>query len=304
MTPKHPVANINHMRRKTLEVRFLDFASDHGEIHAHPFYEIYYFLDGPLEHYVVNGRSYRLRQGDMLLLPPGVPHHPVFSEEGLPYHRYVLWLSEEVLQQMQQLDPELLNVLHLCRETENYRIRCTTPAVRKSFLEYLQAMWQEEQAASTCKYAHLYGLCLNYLTLLNRVLADEHLLTSRHKPDGLQNQVLAYISDNYTKSITLNSVAEHFYTSPSSIEALLTKSVKMPFYRYVTECRIIHAQSLIAGGMPLKEVGLACGYNDYSNFYRAFTREVGISPSQYRRHLPTDQFQISKPRGTGEGGSV
>lgn len=289
-------ANITNMRRRTLEIRYLESNPQEADIHAHPFYEIYYFLEGNLECYVVGGRSYRLRPGDMLILPPGIPHYPVFRREGAPYRRYTLWLSEEILQQMEILDAGLMTAMHQCRDQENYRVRCTVPAVRQSFEKYLQNMWEEEQLDSVCKHANLCGLCLNYLALLNRVLADEHQAVVKRQTDDLLNQVLTYISANYTKSITLNSVAEHFYTSPSHIENLLTKNVKKPFYRYVTECRIIHAQSLIAGGMSLKNVGLACGYNDYSNFYRAFTREVGISPSQYRRHIPTDHFQSTNIR--------
>ena len=286
-----PFAHSPDMRRKTLEVRYLDTVATQEEIHAHPFYEIYYYLEGAVERYVIGGRSYRLRPGDILMLPPGVPHYPVFSQKERPYRRYVLWLSQELMQTMDKLDPDLPAALNLCRDQENYRIRCTLPAVRQSFERYLQTMWEEEQSDSTCRYAHICGLCLNYLALLNRVLADEHLLVVKRQPASLLNQVLAYINANYRNSITLNSVAEHFYTSPSNIESLLTKNVKKPFYRYVTECRIIHAQALIASDVPLKEVGLACGYNDYSNFYRAFTREVGISPSQYRKHAPTDHFQ-------------
>ena len=43
--------------------------------------------------------------------------------------------------------------------------------------------------------------------------------------------------------------------------------------------------------MPLKEVGDTCGYRDYSNFYRAFNREVGISPSRYRLYQPSVYYQ-------------
>ena len=296
MVPNVSPANYNpsqEMSRKTLELRYcLDTESPHVEFHAHPFYEIYYFLEGPMESYVVGGRSYRLRPGDILMMPPGIPHHPIFTEESRPYRRYVLWLSEDQLEQMEHLDSSLLEVLRLCQEQEAYRIRCSTPSASHALESYLSAMWQEEQNASSCKYAYLYGLCLNFLVLLNRIIADEHALVPKYRhTKGLLDKVLAYIHANYAKGITLNSVAEHFFTSPSNIESLLTKKVGKPFYRYVTECRIIHAQALIASGMPLKEVGAACGYNDYSNFYRAFVREVGISPSQYRQHFPTDHFQ-------------
>lgn len=281
------------MTRNTLELRYcLDQESPYVEFHAHPFYEIYYFLEGPMERYVIGGKSYHVRPGDVLMMPPGVAHHPIFNTENRPYRRYVLWLSEEQLEQMERLDPDLTNVLRLCQQQESYRIRCSTPAASQTLESYLLAMWQEEQSSSSCKYAYLYGLCLNFLVLLNRIVADEHAMLPNHRrSNSLLDQLLSYIHANYTSAITLNQVAEHFFTSPSSIELLLTKKVGKPFYRYVTECRIIHAQTLITSGMPLKEVGLACGYNDYSNFYRAFTREVGISPSQYRQHLPTNHFQ-------------
>lgn len=286
------------MTRRTLELRYcVDMESPHVEFHAHPFYEIYYFQEGPMERYVVGGQSYRMRPGDVLIIPPGVAHHPIFTPESKPYRRYALWLSEELLVQMEQLDPGLTNVLHICRQQESYRIRCSTPSANQTLENHLLSMWQEEQNAAPCKHAYLFGLCLNFLVLLNRVIADAHILSHvQHRPGSLLEQVLSYIHANYTSAITLNAVAEHFFTSPSSIELLLTKKVGKPFYRYVTECRIIHAQTLITSGIPLKEVGLACGYNDYSNFYRAFTREVGISPSQYRRHLPTNHFQSTNIR--------
>ena len=281
------------MTRQTVELRYCsDEESHHVAFHAHPFYEIYYFLEGPVERYVVGGKSYRMRPGDILLMPPGISHHPIFSDEKKPYRRYVLWLSEKQLLHMEQLDPGLTEVLRVCQQQEAYRIRCSTPAANQTLKSYLMAMWQEEQNSSSCKDAYLYSLCLNFMVFLNRIVAEEHILLHKHRSSGnLLDKVLSYIHNHYTEQITLNQVAESFFTSASSIELLLTKKVGKPFYRYVTECRIIHAQTLIASGMPLKEVGLACGYNDYSNFYRAFTREVGISPSQYRRHTPTNHFQ-------------
>lgn len=281
------------MSKRRMELRYyLDPEAPECILHAHPFYEIYFFLEGPVERYVVGGRSYRLRSGDILMMPPGVPHHPVFNQEKKPYRRYVLWLDGEQLEDLNRLDSDILSALRLCQEQESYRIRCATPSDRQLMESYLAGMWKEEKSSTVCRQASIYSLCLNFLVILNRTVADEHLISSQYQQsDSLLDNVLAYIRANYTSNITLNSVAEHFFTSPSNIESLLTKRVGKPFYRYVTECRIIRAQALIASGMPLKEVGLACGYNDYSNFYRAFSREVGISPSKYRNHSPTDHFQ-------------
>ena len=281
------------MKCNTFEIfHFRDDSIKEVALHHHDFYEIYFFLEGPVERYVVGGRSYRLRSGDILMMPPGVPHHPVFNQESKPYRRYVLWLDGEQMEELNRLDPDILNALRLCQEQDSYRIRCGTPSDRQMLENQLSGMWKEEQSGSVCAQASIYSMCLNFLVLLNRIVAEEHLISASYQQsDSLLDNVLVYIRNNYTGDISLNSVAEHFFTSPSNIETLLTKRVGKPFYRYVTECRIIRAQSLIASGMPLKEVGHACGYNDYSNFYRAFSREVGISPSKYRQHSPTDHFQ-------------
>lgn len=281
------------MSRRTLELHYnLDLASPHVEFHAHPFYELYFFLEGDLEGYVVGGHSYQLRPGDILMMPPGVPHHPIFLPDAGPYRRYVLWLAAEQLDIMERIDPGLLEVFQRCQQDQTYHIRCTSHTVREQLETYLNNMWQEELGASPCKHACLCSLSLSFLVLLNRVIADEHAIPSPHyQSDTLLDKLIAYINENYASSISLCAVAELFYTSPSNIEQLFSKKLGKPFYLYVTECRIIHAQSLISGGMPLKEVAHACGYNDYSNFYRAFTREVGISPSKFRLMLTPAHFQ-------------
>ncbi len=39
------------------------------------------------------------------------------------------------------------------------------------------------------------------------------------------------------------------------------------------------------GGESLNTIAYQCGFNDYSNFLRSFTRIAGVSPSRYRKQL-------------------
>lgn len=284
------------MIHKTLELRYqLDTEFPHVDFHAHPFYEIYYFLEGPLERYVVGGKSYRLQPGDVLMIPPGIPHLPIFSMESKPYRRYVLWLSGEQIEHMTHLDPSLMNVFQLCQQQKTYRIRSSTPAAGRGLEYYLDVMWQEEKNMFSCKTASLYSLCINFIVLLNRIIADEYaLMPKQPQSENLLEMVLTYIHENYAEDISLNTVANHFFTSSSNIEYLMRRKLGKPFYRYVTECRIIHSQVLIFSGMPLKEVSIACGYSDYSSFFRAFSKEVGVSPNKFRHNCHPDHFGSTK----------
>ena len=46
--------------------------------------------------------------------------------------------------------------------------------------------------------------------------------------------------------------------------------------------RIVLAKNMIMNGTPATEVYERCGFNDYSTFYRAFKRYVGVSPDKFR----------------------
>ena len=75
-----PIPESQHMHRNTLELRFLDNCPPSIQLHAHPFYEIFFFQEGHVDRYVVGSKSYHIRPGDVLMLPPGIPHHPVFRQ--------------------------------------------------------------------------------------------------------------------------------------------------------------------------------------------------------------------------------
>ncbi len=60
--------------------------------HTHPYYEIYFFLNGDVT-YEVDGNRYELQYGDYLMIPPETRHHPIFHSTGQDYRRFVLWIS-------------------------------------------------------------------------------------------------------------------------------------------------------------------------------------------------------------------
>ncbi len=51
--------------------------------------------------------------------------------------------------------------------------------------------------------------------------------------------------------------------------------------KYITTKRITISKSLLSQGYSVNEACEACGFNDYSNYLKAFTKAVGISPKKY-----------------------
>ena len=52
------------------------------------YYEFYFFLEGNVT-YEIADKCYVLEYGDYLLIPPGLPHRPVFGDHEGSYRRFV-----------------------------------------------------------------------------------------------------------------------------------------------------------------------------------------------------------------------
>ena len=92
-----------------------------------------------------------------------------------------------------------------------------------------------------------------------------------------------YVDTHLAEKITLEDIARKFLVSQSTISQTFRQKMGISFYRYVTQRRLIAAKTEILAGCQLESLYETMGFSDYSTFYRAFRREYGISPSQYRK---------------------
>lgn len=89
------------------------------------------------------------------------------------------------------------------------------------------------------------------------------------------------MNQNLTQELTIQNLASHFYLSPSYLCKIFKSETGTTINRYITAKRITHAKALLAEGYSVTDVCPMCGFNDYSNFLKAFTKAVGISPKKY-----------------------
>jgi YesN/AraC family two-component response regulator len=99
----------------------------------------------------------------------------------------------------------------------------------------------------------------------------------------LLDDVLRYIEGHISEKITLKDTAHYFLVSESTISKLFQAKMDISFYHCVTQRRLIAAKTLIIDGVKLDDIPNLIGYVDYSTFYRAFHKEYGISPRDFRK---------------------
>lgn len=244
------------------------------QLHSHSFYEVLYICSGTVQ-YLIGTERYRLQQGDVILVPPGISHRPMAIEASAsPYRRYVLWLSPEFVRIIAPFFPRegftcpsLLRTAGTKWNTLGARFRA---GIREA--ERKKPGWQ----------AALYANTVELLVQFYRVVLNEHSHAPASEKPELLDQILAYVEENLNSKITLTETARSFYVSESTISSLFRREMGVSFHRCITQRRLIAAKNLILGGCAMDAVAETAGFNDYSAFYRAFRSEFGISPRQFR----------------------
>lgn len=265
------------MRRDSFEVFHYRQPRPAGvEVHHHDFYEVYFLLGGEVE-YWVDGRILKMAPGDLLLINPMELHRPVLTENNRIYERIVIWINKEYLEKLSDgclcdcFDPGHPSHTHLIHLTASERTGVTA---------LLSELVRESYSQDYGSQISAYGLFLQFMVRLNRLARHTGKSEEAGAQSALVQQVLDYIGDHLSQSMSLETLADRFFVSKYYLSHTFSAEVGVSLYRYIMLRRLLLARQLLNQGMPAGQVSVSCGFADYTSFYRAFKSEYGISPKE------------------------
>lgn len=126
------------------------------------------------------------------------------------------------------------------------------------------------------------GVCLQAQKLLEYYLAD--ITGQSEQPNnGKVQEIKIIIRRDYKKNLTLESISNSVFLSPSYATRLFKKIQGCSIMEYLTKTRLDEAKRLLCNPLYLvEEIATNVGYTDASYFAKVFRRSEGVTPTQYR----------------------
>lgn len=225
---------------------------------------------------ILHGKKREVIAGQLVLIPPGVPHR-YEADSTLPWNIYWLHFAGD----------QATEYAELLRSDENQ------PVMQIADPDELVRQFENLYSSVVSAFSDP-ALIQASVELAKTLSLVNHLRTGRHKKSQQSEQrilkSIEYITHRYEQPHTLEELARQANLSIPHYVTLFRQQTGTSPLRYLTRVRLRHACELLdMTDQPVSEIAHAVGYEDAFYFSRLFRKNIGHSPSNYRK-LNMDSF--------------
>ena len=137
------------------------------------------------------------------------------------------------------------------------------------------------------------------------MLSEILILLSSSSPDRssmqgepLGLQVIRYLNAHLTDEISLDGLARRFFVSKFYLCRSFREHNGVSVLHYLTEKRVVLAKLLLEQGETAVSAASKAGFGDYSSFYRAYRKVLGVSPKENKVRARESAEQGEREDGT------
>ncbi len=265
------------------------------------FRKLIFLLQGECRHRVVGAAGpdadVLLRAGDILIVPHYCEQQYISLHPGTACRLQALRLA---------FDPHAVPPLPLThrRTTARGEVETSLTAfVRHHFQdlrhlpngqdtsirETLGQLREEAQLRPPGYRLRVRGLCTSLVTLAARQVMQatrSGVSPLEERPDYHVGMVKDYLLRHLNQPLRLGQVAAHAQLSEEYLARLFKQVTGQTVFEYVRQMRLEQAKTYLAGSdRNVSEIAHLTGFGSLPVFSRNFKREVGLSPTEYRRYV-------------------
>ena len=258
-------AEFGIIREKDNNLFYKEYTNDKGVFHFHSQIELYFVDEGEMEIYV-NNKGMTVKEGEMSVALSYDAHSyktPLHSRSSV--FIIPLYMCEEFIKAIEHK-------------------RVTNPFITdKDVVTKIKSLVKEIDF-TTINEIKLAGYIYLILGLVMESIGFE-TTQDLHNPD-LSSKILLYINENFTKEISLSSLAAEFGYSESYLSRYFKSYFNISLNQYITIIRLKNALMLMHEKKnTLTYCAFESGFGSMRTFYRVFFNEFGCSPKEYMKKL-------------------
>jgi LacI family transcriptional regulator len=119
--------------------------------------------------------------------------------------------------------------------------------------------------------------------------------------DPLIASALEFIASKSHQAISPDDVARAVSTGSRTLQRRFRKYLNRPIAAEIRRVRIERAKREITqSDRPLSEIAIDVGFGEAMRMYEVFRRELGVTPSQYRKQHRVKDEDVSSVREKGK----
>ena len=121
------------------------------------------------------------------------------------------------------------------------------------------------------------------LIILIKNFWDDSLI--RHNRSMLSFKIEQYISEHLKEELCVQEICKRFFLSKNALYRLFEVEFGIPIGKYILNKRIkLSIKALQNTDAPIAMVAAECGFPNYNYFIRAFKKQMGVTPLQFRKN--------------------
>ena len=243
----------------------------HDEPHAHEFAEILFVTEG-CGSATARGQTCAVQAGDLLVYNAGVTHEEASSVES-PMEMIFFALDKV---HITDLPPN-------CLLPADYDFLFHTDDMYEIFRSQMNVMVKEMEKKERFYHEISQNISRTLIMYIFRLL---NRTTNRTiiKGNSVYRAAIEYINAHYLEKITLEDVSNACYVNKYYLSHVFTREQNMSVGQYINQKRLEDAMHLLRNSSsPVSDVATLSGFSDFSYFCRAFKKNVGMTPLQYRK---------------------
>lgn len=249
--------------------------------HDHDFTELTYILSGKGT-YLVDGTTYDVEAGDVIICNPGVKHTNIHVNPEEPTVEFFTGFTGFHFKGMPPNSIVMPDGSHILR---------TTSDSKQEISKHCYEMVAENESNKLGKYFMLKAHLMQILLLMIRdIRGSEDSIQAgcnfeSYNKSYAVKKIINYLNENYEHKISLDQIAHNMYLSPVYISKIFKEETGESPINYLIKIRLEKAKDILltSEGKSIKSIANRVGYDDVYHFSKLFKKYYGISPLYYRK---------------------